>query len=198
MPSEAQEKLRQLVGRRTVLMKMRSQERLRKKGPTGEYIQESLLAVIEVLDQELEKVEKSLKELIKANAQMKEKLEIMKEVEGVGDTTGIMLLGMMPELGKLENKQAASLAGLAPHPNSSGGQEGYRRVRGGREGIKTVMYMAAMAASRSESKLGDFYDRLVERGKKKLVAQTAVARKMIVIVNAKLREYEGRKAMGDT
>ena len=94
----------------------------------------------------------------------------------------------MPELGTLDRKQAAALAGLAPHPKQSGGHDGYRRVKGGRPEVKRVLFMAAMVAVRCNETFRDFYDRLVASGKKKLVAMVAVMRKMIVIANARLRD----------
>lgn len=94
----------------------------------------------------------------------------------------------MPELGTLGRKQAAALAGLAPHPRQSGDADRYRRTRGGRPEIKRALFMAALSASRHDTALSAFYKRLRENGKRPLVALTAVMRKMIVIANARLRD----------
>lgn len=86
-------------------------------------------------------------------------------------------------------KKIASLAGLAPHPNESGKKIGHRFIRGGRSEIKPVLFIAAMTAARSHSNLGEFYKKLVNAGKKKMVALTALMRKILVIANARARDY---------
>ena len=93
----------------------------------------------------------------------------------------------MPELGSLDRRKAAALAGLAPHPQQSGDTEGYRRTRGGRPEVKRVLFMAALSARKHNPNLKAFYERLVQAGKKPLVAITAIMRKLVVIANAKLR-----------
>ena len=95
----------------------------------------------------------------------------------------------MPELGTIDRRKIASLGGLAPHPNESGNKIGYRYTRGGRSDIKPVLFMAAMTAARSHSPLGEFYRKLVASGKKKMVALTALMRKILVIANAKIRDF---------
>jgi transposase len=94
----------------------------------------------------------------------------------------------MPELGTLKAKQAASLAGLAPHPKQSGQTNAYRRVRGGRPILRQAMFMAAMSATRHNPALKAFYQRLIANGKKPIVALTATMRKLITIANAKIRD----------
>ena len=111
----------------------------------------------------------------------------MRAIPGIGQTTAAALIALMPELGSLPRRKAAALAGLAPHPRQSGASEGYRKVRGGRPDVKRVLFMAALSASRNNPALRAFYDRLVENGKKPLVAITAIMRKLVVIANAKLK-----------
>ena len=112
----------------------------------------------------------------------------MTSVPGIGKTTAIALCALMPELGQISGKQAASLAGLAPHPRDSGSYNGYRRIHGGRRQIGTVIFMGALAAARTNGPLKDWYNSLLQRGKRKKVALTALMRKMIVILNARLRD----------
>jgi transposase len=109
------------------------------------------------------------------------------EVVGVGESTAIELLSIFPELDTLNRRQVASLAGVAPHPNESGKKVGYRMTCGGRDNIKPILFMAAMAAAKSKSKLGEFYKRLITNGKKRIVALVALMRKIIITVNAKLK-----------
>nr|WP_232505600.1 transposase [Legionella clemsonensis] len=97
------------------------------------------------------------------------------------------LLVLLPELGTLSRRQIASLAGVAPIANESGTYKGYRATGHGRSAIKPILFMAAMAARNSNSSLKTFYHRLVNSGKKKMVAITALMRKIIVIANARLK-----------
>ena len=108
---------------------------------------------------------------------------------GIGDITANDLLVLLPELGTLTRRKIASLAGLAPRANDSGQFSGYRAVRHGRSGIKPLLFMAAMAARNSNSSLQSFYNRLILAGKKKMVALTALMRKIIVIANARLKAF---------
>ena len=91
-------------------------------------------------------------------------------------------------MSSLTRRQAASLAGLAPHPNDSGTLKGYRRMRGGRPGVRASLFMAALAASRAKGPLKAQYQRLRDNGKKPIVAIAALMRKIIVILNARIRD----------
>lgn len=95
---------------------------------------------------------------------------------------------MLPELGSLTRRKIASLAGLAPTAHDSGQFKGYRRVNHGRSGIKPLLFLAAMAARNSHSRLKVFYSQLIASGKKKMVALTALMRKIVVIANARIKE----------
>ena len=133
-------------------------------------------------------IETQIKELVKASLALTKKRDVLTSVTGIGVQTACTLLGLMPELGELTRRQAASLAGCAPHARDSGKKNGYRQVWGGRNSIKTALFMASLSACRSNAQLSVFYKRLVLDGKKKMVALTAVMRKLIVILNAKLRD----------
>jgi transposase len=108
-------------------------------------------------------------------------------IKGMGARTATALIALVPELGSLGRRQAAALAGLAPHPKQSGVTDAYRRTRGGRPEVKRILFMAALAARNHNPTLKAFYQRLVQAGKKPLVAITAIMRKLVVIANAKLR-----------
>ena len=114
---------------------------------------------------------------------------VLRSIAGIGATTAAALLGLMPELGACNRKQAAALAGLAPHPRQSGTSDAYRAVRGGRPEVKRVLFMAALSATKHNDRLRDAYRRLRNNGKKPMVALIAVMRKIIVIANAKLRDH---------
>ena len=129
-----------------------------------------------------------IKEIVNKDELLRCKQKELKNIAGIGDTVSSALLSYIPELGGLNRKQIASLAGVAPHPNESGTKQGYRFVRGGRSQVKRMLFIAALTATRSKGHLGAFYQRLVEKGKKKMVALVALMRKIVVIANAKIRD----------
>lgn len=183
-----QEELEVLLSRRADLVAMRVAEQTRLKHPRYKLAKKSVKAILSVLETELKIIEKSIEKIIDGSAELSSKLKIMTSVKGVGKQTAYSLLAMMPELGTLTRRQAASLAGCAPHPKDSGKASHYRSTTGGRDAVKRSMYMAAMAARNFHPELKLFYKRLRENGKKPMVALMAVMRKLITILNAKLRD----------
>jgi transposase len=119
---------------------------------------------------------------------------ILAEVKGVGACLVSVLLAYLPELGQISNKAIASLCGVAPFNCDSGRMRGKRKIWGGRQSIRTVLYMAANSARRFDPKMQAFYDRLIAKGKPFKVALTACMRKLIVQLNAKLRDYYAEQA----
>lgn len=107
---------------------------------------------------------------------------------GVGETLAYTLLADMPELGTLNNKQAAALTGAAPMNRDSGRLRGKRRIQGGRAGVRTTLYMATLSATQCNPVINEFYTRLVSQGKHKKVALTACMRKFITMLNAMVRD----------
>jgi len=126
--------------------------------------------------------------LVKADAALARRFEVLDSMPGIGAVTAIGMLANMPELGSLEAKQAAMLAGLAPVAQDSGKRRGPRHIRGGRQQVRNGLYMAAQSAARFNHDLKAFYDRLVDAGKLKKVAITAVMRKMVVLANTLLKD----------
>jgi transposase len=127
-------------------------------------------------------------ELVKADPPLARRFGILVSVPGVGAITAIGLIANMPELGNLDAKQAGMLAGLAPVACDSGQRNGQRRIRGGRQVVRTGVYMAAHSAARFNPHLKRFYERLLAQGKAKKLALTAVMRKLIVLANTLLKE----------
>lgn len=185
----SREKLSKLVQRRIELKQMLVQEKNRRQAPHQHELKKSFDVIINALETELKNLDKEIDALCKADFLLEEKKKTLKSIKGIGDIVAIGLLALLPELGTINRKKIASLAGLAPHPNESGKKIGYRSTRGGRPVIKPILFMAAMAAARSKSALSEFYDRLIKAGKKKMVALTALMRKILVIANAKLRDF---------
>ncbi len=116
--------------------------------------------------------------------------EILLSAPGIGDGVAYTLLGELPELGHLTNRQIAALCGLAPFNKDSGKMKGRRRIRGGRAPIRTVLYMAMLSAIQHNPVMKDFYQHLVAQGKHKKVALTACMRKMVTILNTMVRNNQ--------
>lgn len=111
-----------------------------------------------------------------------------RSVKGVAGRTVATLLAELPEIGTLPNKAVAKLAGLAPIANDSGKRNGPRSIRGGRSAVRTILFLVADVARKYDPSLADFRDRLLDQGKPKMVVRVALARKLLVRLNAKARE----------
>jgi len=141
------------------------------------------------LEQELDEIDRDLKETLHKSPVWREKENLLRTVPGVGPQLTISLLAYLPELGTLNRKSIAALAGVAPFNRDSGTLRGKRAVWGGRSRIRAALYMAALAASRHNPVISAFYQRLLAAGKAKKVALTACMRKLLVILNAMLKHH---------
>jgi transposase len=180
--------LYELVQRRHDLKHMLVAEKNRLQAPRVDIVKASCSKMINILNDEIEAINEKINALVEENPALKAKKEVLKTIKGIGDVIANDLLILMPELGKMNRREVASLAGLAPRANDSGKSIGYRRTAKGRCDIRPILFLAAMAARNSNSELKAFYLRLIEKGKKKMVALIALARKIIVIANARLKE----------
>jgi transposase len=188
-PNARMEELKILLSRRDDLVKLQTQEKNRLAGPNNnELIKGSIEGLLLYLANAIKKLEEEIAELTKQE-KITERLELLETVTGIGKVVSPVLLAYVPELGKIGRRQIASLVGVAPHPKDSGQYKGYRSVSGGRQNVRTKLFTAAMAAARSKGNLGEYYRGLIARGKKPIVAITALMRKIIVIANARLRDY---------
>lgn len=177
----------QLVQRRNDLTSILVAEKNRLQSPGGDMIKGTIHIMIRAISEQITSVTDKIKQIINNNSELKKKLEILKTIPGIGDIVAFELLVLLPELGKLCRRKIASLAGVAPRANESGKFLGYRRTGHGRFGIKRILFIAAMAARNSKTHLRDFYEKLIGKGKKKMVALTALMRKILVIANAKIK-----------
>lgn len=185
-----QKQLQLLTQRRLDLKQMIVQEKNRCQAPgISPVVKKSCTAVLKSLEKQVETIEAEMRTVLEKSPEQKAKIEVLKKIDGVGDIVSTALLALVPELGLIDRRQIASLVGLAPFPCESGLKTGYRRTKGGRQDVRSILFMAAFAASHSKGKLGDFYRRLVKNGKKKMVAMTALMRKIIVIANAKMADW---------
>jgi transposase len=178
--------IRDLLMRRRQLVRMRTMELNREKLMPAS-LAGSTARLIKVLNKEVEKVETVLAKAIAEEPEWQGKKEQLTSVPGVGDTLAYTLLGDMPELGTLENKQIAALTGVAPFNRDSGVMRGKRRIRGGRSSVRTVLYMATLSATMHNPVIKAFYQQLVAKGKHKKVALVACMRKLVTILNALLK-----------
>ncbi len=186
--STEQSTLAALCQRRDDITQMRTQEKCRLEAPENDHIKESCQKTIEFFDSQINELNDTIQKIIDESRELQQRQKILKTVPGIGKKLSQDFLCLMPELGYLNRKEVASLAGVAPHPKESGKAVGYRRITGGRSNVRSKLFTAAMAATRSKSILGAFYSKLVESGKKKMVAITALMLKIIVIANTRLKE----------
>ncbi|GAC1334913.1 MAG: IS110 family transposase [Beijerinckiaceae bacterium] len=184
---EARASLHTLVTTRRDLVKQRVACANRLSAPGAAPVATRLQHLLDAIDAQVEGIESDIAALIRANEPLMRSLKILRTIAGIGEATATALIALMPELGTLDRRQAAALAGLAPHPRQSVKADAYRRTRGGRSEIKPVLFMAAMSARQHNKLLKPFYERLIANGKKPLVALTALMRKIIVIANARLK-----------
>lgn len=144
-------------------------------------------ALVKYYKSQIKKAEAKISALQKEDAQLRERVQCLDKIEGVGERTSLLVLAQMPELGQLNRQQAGALAGLAPWTRESGTMKGKRSIGGGRPNVRTALYMAALSASKYNPVLSVFYKHLVEKGKPKKVALTAVMRKLVVYMNQSLK-----------
>ena len=193
LADEALEALDALLTRRRQLLEMLTAERNRQgqvfgRGTKGtKAVKQSLKAHIAYLERELRMTDTELGRAVRESPVWREKEELYRSVPGVGRVVALALLAELPELGTLNRKQIAKLAGVAPLACDSGTLRGKRMIRGGRNTLRATLYMAALVASRRNPVIRDFYQRLLSAGKPKKLALTACMRKLLTILNAMAR-----------
>lgn len=187
MPDELTLELQALVARRRQLIDMRTAESNRLDTCRTEPVRRSIQKIINVLTTQIEKVDDDIDTTIKGSPLWREREDLLSSAIGVGPTTARTLLTHLPELGKLNRREVAALVGVAPFNDDSGKRSGARRIRGGRAEVRSVVYMATIAAVRHNPQLRNMYQRLLARGKLKKVALIACARKLLTILNAMMK-----------
>lgn len=187
VPDEQKQRLSALLSRRRQLVAMLAKERTRWSSAHRD-VKPRLEAHIAWLKEELEDLDRELQREIRDSPAYREKGQLLRAVPGVGPVLVTTLLVEMPELGQLTDKQIAALAGVAPLNRDSGRYKGKRFCWGGRARVRRVLYMAALSASRYNPVIRSFYQRLIAAGKLHKVALTACMRKLLVILNAMVRD----------
>ena len=190
LPDEAQALLAELVTRRHQLVGNRTAEECRLKTATAKPIRRNIEASIRWLDKQIKKIDKQIDEQIQNSPMWLVNKELLLSVPGIGPVNAYALMALLPELGTISGAEIAALLGVAPFPNESGKWKGKRFIRGGRANIRAIFYMAALSASQHNPVLRAFYLRLLAKGKAKKAALTAVMRRLIVILNAIIRDQK--------
>lgn len=188
LPDETTRLLAELVARRRQIVAMMAAEGQRERRVTDKRLKKSIVRLRKALEKELIDLDGDINEHIRGSPAWAEKEDLLASVPGIGKTIARTLIAELPELGSLDRRQIAALAGLAPWTRQSGRWRGKSFIGGGRKSVRNALFIGAMVASRHNPLLKQFRDKLVANGKPKLVALVAVARKLLTILNAILRD----------
>lgn len=188
MPSREREQLALWHKRRDQLVAMRAQERQRRSECADPAMLAELNHHLVYLDDAIRQVEAQIRNLIAKDEELKRLRDLLQTAPGVGLVTTTTLIALLPELGQRSPKTIAALAGLAPFNRDSGKYRGHRKIQGGRKRVRDALYMAALVAARSDSRFRDIYRALRKAGKAAKLALIAVARRLLVILNAIVRD----------
>ena len=187
LPDDDAREMEALLVRRRQLVAMRVQE-VNRLGLMQGAMRKRIKAHIDWLEQEIDKLDVDLTASLRRSPAWRAKDELLRSLKGIGPITSRTLLVALPELGELDRRAIAALVGLAPFNRDSGVMRGRRSIYGGRSQVRTLLYMAATTAVRSNPVIRAFYERLKSRGKPHKVAMVACMRKMLTILNAMVRQ----------
>ena len=182
--------IKALSTRRRQLVEMAAMEKVRLKQTLDAAVAESCRQMIALLSAERARVEDLLHAELMAEAWRANHAQLLQTIPGVGPAISMTLLADLPELGSIDRKAIASLAGLAPHPNTSGSRTGPARIAGGRPCVRAALYMAAVSATRSDNGFKREYLAMRSAGKPAKVALIAIARKLIVAANGIIKSQQ--------
>ena len=181
-------KLKDLVTRRSQILSFIISEKVRLKQADTEDIINNIKRTLEFLKYQLAEIDRHIEKSIDSNDDQRNICQIIQTVPGVGKVSSYNLLSHLPELGQLTRKQIANLVGVAPINRDSGKLRGRRGIWGGKSEVRRALYMPALVATRHNAKLRTFYRKLIASGKAAKVAITPVMRKLIVTLNAMVRD----------
>ena len=197
-PEPARNTLASFAKRRDQLVHMRAQEKNRRSEVRDPAMAEDITLHIDFLSRQIVAIEARIEALIKAEPEICEQARLLRSAPGIGPVACMQLIAQMPELGRVGPKQVAALAGLAPFNVDSGSYRGKRAIGGGRKRIRDAVYMGALNAVRRDPTLKSFYQKLRAAGKPAKLALIAVARKLLTILNAMLRDRKIYAIAGST
>jgi len=182
------QELAALMQRRRQLVGMLATEKMRRQQAAPGAARVSIARSVSFLEDHLKDLDRHIDKTVRGTPVWREREDLLASVPGIGKTIARTLLAELPELGSLTPKQAAALVGLAPYTRQSGKWRGKTFIGGGRTAVRSALFMGALVAARYNPTLKAFRDRLVASGKPKLVALIATARKLLIILNAILRD----------
>jgi transposase len=188
LSDEAGQALQALVARRRQLVDMRVAEKNRRSQIPGSKLRSRLDEHLDWLAEAIAEIDREIEEHIKNSPIWRAKENLLTSVPGIGDTTARVLIADLPELGTLTRRQIAALVGVAPINRDSGTLRGRRYIAGGRPNVRSTLYMATMTAVRCNPAIKAAYQRLTAAGKPKMTALVACMRKLLVILNAMMRD----------
>jgi transposase len=190
IPEAGQQLLADLVARRRQIVQMIASERQRHTRRSEPRVRRSIQRLIAALEKELAEINHEIDDQVRGSPLWRAAEDLLRSVPGVGPIVARTLLAELPELGKLTRRQIAALAGLAPWTRQSGRWRGKSFIGGGRSAVRTILFTAALVAARHNPQLKAFRERLIKAGKPKMVALIAVARKLLTILNALIRDQK--------
>lgn len=186
--------LQALVGRRLELIEQRTAEHNRLEQALPNVVRASIERQLKQIEREIQRIEQTTRQELRKDAQLQSEVDVLDAEPGVGEVTALTLRVLVPELGSVHRTQIAALVGVAPFANESEGRLGARHIRGGRPRPRNALYMAALSAARYNPSIQATYQRLTHAGKPAKVALTACMRKLLVRLNAKLRDHRRASA----
>lgn len=188
LPGPALEQLKELVAARRGLVRQGARIANRSKTVTARLLKRQLRQSEKQAKRQIAQIDAECQKIAMSDPALAQRLAILMSIPAVGEVTAMTLLAEMPELGNLNDKQAASLMGVAPIARDSGTFRGKRHIRGGRAQVRQAVYMAALVATRFNADMKRKYKTLIENGKPPKVALTAIMRKIIILANALIRD----------
>jgi transposase len=186
--SQKQDELNDLVARRRQLVEMTVMEGNRLEKLPVDRVRQSIQKITLLLQQQRQEIDDQIAEYLRSDDQWNGKIHQLQSVPGVGAVTAATLMAELPELGKLNRREIAALAGLAPFDADSGAWHGRRFIRGGRKSVRVALHMATLTAARCNPLIKPYYQRLIAKGKTFRCAMVACARKLLILLNTLLKE----------
>lgn len=190
LKDETQRELQALLARRRQLIEMRVAESNRLASASSPTVRADIKRHMDWLATHIDQSDRDLKGRLQQSPSWKLREQLLKSFKGVGEVASFTLIAMLPELGQLNRKQIAALVGVAPFNRDSGTWRGKRSIGGGRSEVRSVLYMVALSASRYNTVIKAFYEKLLHKGKAPKVALTACMRKVLVTLNAMMRDNQ--------
>jgi len=190
LADEETRELQALLSRRLQIVEMLTAETNRMHACRADRLRKQIFEHVKWLRKQLKDIDQDLDTSIRSSPAWRESEDLLRSVKGVGPVLTRTLLACLPELGTLDRKKIAALVGVAPFNRDSGKLKGKRTTWGGRSTVRSALYMAALTASRFNPRIRAFYARLLAAGKPKKVALVACMRKLLIILNAMMRDQK--------